>query len=494
MPGAASQATVSAEDYRLLLALDFMTFAQRGFYDLRPGSAFEPHPYIEVLASRLEDFRLGKIRRLIINVPPRHAKSMLASVFLPAWMLGHDPSLAIVCASYGQDLADALARDCRFVMTSDWYRAIFSTRLARNALHDFATVQKGYRFATSVGGVLTGRGADVVIIDDPLKPDEALSEPRRSAVNAWFDNSLQSRLNSQETGRIVIVMQRLHMDDLVGHLLEKGGWTLLSFPAIAEEDERIAYDTLFGRRVFERKIGEALHPARFSRAALDEVRRAVGPYNFASQYQQNPIPLEGNLVKLSWLPRYAPDEASKPFTMIVQSWDTANKAGELNDYSVCTTWGLRQDRCCLLLDVFRRRLEFPDLKRAVRDLAVRYRPKTILIEDRASGTQLIQELRREGLTAVRGVEPPAGTDKTMRLYAHTARLASGGVLLPQTAPWLDDYLAELTGFPGTRHDDQVDSTTQALTYFHQAPAPMVISPEVVRLFSMPGPHTRRRFI
>ena len=330
---------------------------------------------------------------------------MLASIAFPAWLLGQDPSLGIVCASYGQDLADALARDCRTVMASDWYRAVFPTRLARNALHDFATGQKGYRLATSVGGVLTGRGADVVIIDDPLKPDEALSDQRRNSVNAWFDNSLLSRLNSQATGRIVVVMQRLHLHDLVGHLLEKGGWSVLSLPAIAEEDERIAFDTLLGPRVFTRKAGEPLHPARFSRDALEEVRRAVGPYNFASQYQQSPVPLEGNLVKRSWLARCTPEEAPGPFTTIVQSWDTANEAGELNDYSVCTTWGIRRDRHCLLLDVFRRRLEFPDLKRAVRDLAARFRPGTVLIEDRASGTQLIQELRREGLRSIRGVEP-----------------------------------------------------------------------------------------
>ena len=488
-----SQSSLSVEDYRLWLGLDFMTFAQRVFHDLRPESAFAPHPYLELLASRLEAVRLGSIRRLIVNVPPRHTKSMLASIALPAWLLGHDPSLGIVCASYGQDLADALARDCRLVMTSDWYRAVFPTRLARNALHDFATTQKGYRLSTSVGGVLTGRGADVVVIDDPLKPDEALSDQRRNSVNAWFDNSLLSRLNSQATGRIVVVMQRLHMHDLVGHLAEKGGWTVLSLPAIAESDERIAFETPLGPRVFGRKAGAVLHPARFSRTALDEVRRAVGPYNFASQYQQTPIPLEGNLVKLSWLARYAPDEATRPFVSVLQSWDTANKAGELNDYSVCTTWGVRPDRRVLLLDVVRRRLEFPDLKRAVRDQAARFRGSTILVEDRASGTQLIQELRREGLFGIQGVDPPPGTDKVMRLHAHTAAFESGRVLLPRDAPWLDDYVAELIGFPGSRHDDQVDSTTQALTYLDRAPAPMVISKQVMERFSRPGPYSRARY-
>lgn len=478
---------LSDADYRLLLGLDIMTFAQRVFHDLRPGSAWVPGRYLEVIASRLEACRRGTVRRLIVNVPPRHSKSLMASVVLPAWLLGHDPGLGIVCASYGQDLADTFARECHRVMVSNWYRAVFPTRLVRHAVHEVATTRNGYRFATSVGGVLTGRGADVVILDDAIKPDEALSESRRNAVNAWFDNSLLSRLNSQETGIIVVAMQRLHTDDLCGHLLEKGGWELLSFPAIATENERVAYDTFLGPRVYGRRTGEALHSPRFSRAALDEVRRAVGPYNFASQYQQSPMPLEGNLVKRAWLVRYGPEALKPPFATVLQSWDTASKAGELNDYSVCTTWGVR-DRRYHLLDVFRRRMEFPDLKRAVRDLAARFGPQIILIEDKASGTQLIQELRREGLLAVRGVQPPPGADKVMRLHAHTATFEGGRVPLPEAAPWLDTYIDEITGFPGARYADQVDSTTQALAYLDEQRPPFVVTEAMLKRFSQPSRH------
>ena len=214
-----------------------------------------------------------------------------------------------------------------------------------------------------------------------------------------------------------------------------------------------------------------------------------GPTTSPASTSKAPVPLEGNLVKRSWLARYTPEDAAGPFTAVEwQSWDTANKAGELNDYSVCTTWGVRRDRHWLLLDVFRRRLEFPDLKRAVRDLAARFRPGTVLIEDRASGTQLIQELRREGLLRVRGVDPPAGTDKIMRLHAHTTAFEGGRVLLPRAAPWLDDYVGELVGFPGTRHDDQVDSTTQALTHLDRARGPIVFSEEALKRFSTPIRH------
>lgn len=477
-------------EYRLLLSLDFPAFAERCFHELHSGVAFQPHPYLEVIASRLEDCRLGRTRRLVINVPPRHTKSILTSVALPAWLLGHDPTLGLICASYGQDLADGFARQCRAVMTSDWYGAVFPTRLNRNAVQDFATTRRGYRFATSVGGVLTGRGADIIILDGPMKPDEALSDARRGAINDWFDNSLLSRLNSQESGAIILVMQRLHMDDLVGHVLEKGGWDVLSLPAIAEEDEHIPYTTVFGPRTFARRSGEALHPSRFSRASLDELRRSIGAYNFAAQYQQNPIPLEGNLVKRAWLVRYQASDLERPFPTIVQSWDTANKAGELNDYSVCTTWGVRERRYHLL-DVFRKRLEFPDLKRAVRALAARHRPQAVLIEDKASGTQLIQELRREGLHGVRAVQPLAGTDKVMRLHMHTATFESARVLLPEDAPWLEAYVAELTGFPGGKHDDQVDATTQALTFLDAYRAPMVIPDKLLAFASMPTAYSRR---
>jgi hypothetical protein len=219
---------------------DLVTFIHRAFAELNPQTRFQPAPYIQLLAARLEDCRAGKIRRLIVNLPPRSLKSHCASIAFVAWLLGHNPTIEIIAASYGQDLADKLVRDTRTLMESDWYRALFPTRLsARRAVNDFATTAGGTRMATSVGGVLTGRGADVIIIDDPQKPDEALSEAGRRAVNDWYDNTLLSRLNNKSTGCIIIVMQRLHQDDLVGHVLSQDDWTIVSFPAIAEEKEEV---------------------------------------------------------------------------------------------------------------------------------------------------------------------------------------------------------------------------------------------------------------
>ena len=229
---------LSPDEYKFILRNDLVSFIERAFYELNPQTRFLSGPHIEMIATKLEACRQGKIKRLIINLRPRGLKSHCASIAFPAWYLGHNPTGQIICASYGQDLADKFARDCRTIMTADWYKAIFATRVAnRQAVADFMTTEQGVRMSTSVGGVLTGRGADLIIIDDPLKPDEALSETRRMAVNDWYDNTLVSRLNDKANGCIIIIMQRLHQDDLVGHVLEQEDWEVLSFPAIAEQDE-----------------------------------------------------------------------------------------------------------------------------------------------------------------------------------------------------------------------------------------------------------------
>src|SRR5271170_6553224 len=443
---------LSAEDYQFILRRDFTSFIERSFYELNSQTPLFLGRHIEVIATKLEACRQGKIKRLIINLPPRHLKSHCASVAFVAWCLGHYPAGQVICASYGQDLADKLARDSRSVMMSAWYKQLFRTRLAeRSAVHDFMTMDLGTRMATSVGGVLTGRGADLIIIDDPLKPDEALSESRRKAVNEWYDHSLLSRLNDKANGCIIIIMQRLHQDDLVGHVLEQEKWDVPAFAAIAEEDETYIIDSPLGRRVFSRKAGDALHPERESVATLERIRETVGEYVFASQYQQNPTPLEGAMVRTKWLRFYDPGERPARFDEVVQSWDTANKATELSDYSVCTTWGVNDEQY-YLLDLYRDRLNYPDLKRKARELAQRHRADTVLIEDRASGTQLIQDLKADHLLGVTPYSPPTGTDKIMRLYAQTGLIENGRVLMPRGAPWLADYLHELTSFPGSKHD------------------------------------------
>jgi predicted phage terminase large subunit-like protein len=453
--------------YAGLLRADFASFAQHAFAELYPKTGFQMNWHLWVIAARLASVRTGKIRRLAIHLPPRHLKSLLASVAFPAWVLGHEPATEILCVSYAQDLAAKWSRDCRRIVLSPWYRALFPTRLApsRQAMAEFETTAKGCRIATSVGGVLTGRGADLIVIDDPLKPEEALSDPRREGANEWYDHTLYSRLNDKAKSAIVLVMHRLHEDDLAGHVLAREDWEVLRFPAIAEADEQHPIETPWGPRVFGRRRGEALFPAREPLATLAEIRRTIGEYNFAGQYQQTPSPLGGGLVKPHWFRRYRAAELPARFERVVQSWDTANKASELSDFSVCTSWGI-MGREAWLLDVLRRRLEYPELRRAVVAEYARWRPDVVLIEDRASGTQLIQELLAEGLSSVARYRPQA--DKVMRMHAQTAMIENGFVHLPQEAPWLGEYLHELAVFPHGRHDDQVDATAQFLDWFKSA--------------------------
>src|ERR1700759_329985 len=290
---------LSPRELDVILRSDLGYFAERCFYQLNPQAAFLTNWHIEVIAAKLAAVREGKIQRLIINLPPRPLKSLSPLIAFPAWCLGHDPSAQILCVSYAQDLADKLARDCRSIVMSPWYRQIFPTRLAphRQAVQEFITTRQGYRLATSTGGVLTGRGADIILIDDPLKPEEALSDAQRKAGNEWYDHTLYSRLNDKRHGAIVIIMQRLHEDDLIGHVLEQEGWEVLSFPAIAEADEVQRIETIWGAQCFRRRQGEALHPEREPLETLDRIRRTIGEYNFAGQYQQAPARRAAGLSK-----------------------------------------------------------------------------------------------------------------------------------------------------------------------------------------------------
>lgn len=455
-------------DLDCILQNDLMSFTEMVFAELCPQSTLFVAPHLEAMAAKVAACLSGKgPKRLIINLPPRSLKSITVSVASVAWLLGKDSSKQIICASYGQDLADKHARDTRIIMASSFYRRAFpGTRLSqlKQTVDDFMTTKGGCRMSTSVGGVLTGRGADIIIIDDPMKPDQALSEVQRTSVNDWYDNTLLSRLNSKDNGIIIIVMQRLHQDDLVGHVLDRGeDWEILSFPAIAEKDEEYLVPTALGSFVYKRKIGEVLDPSRESLQTLLTIRQVGGEYNFASQYQQNPAPVGGAMVETEWLQYYEPNGPLPDFTVVIQSWDTANKSGELNDFSVCTTWGMR-NKHYYLLDVVRVRLNYPELKRKVLEQIKKHAPRIVLIEDKASGTQLIQDLKSDGLYQVKPYTPPPGTDKIMRLHAQTAWFANGHVHLPTSAPWLDDYIRELTTFPGGKFDDQVDSTAQALDH------------------------------
>jgi predicted phage terminase large subunit-like protein len=450
----------------LLLKYDLTTFIRRVVETIAPGEVYLHNWHIEAMAWHLQLCVTGGVTRLIITVPPRGLKSTCASIALPAWILGHDPTARIICISYSGDLAERNARDCRRVMESEWYQRIYPrTRLSheKNTEKEFVTTAQGFRYSTSIGGTLTGRGATYIIIDDSLKADEAMSEVSRTGVNESYRRTIYSRLDDKRTGRIIIVQQRLHVDDLIGHVLQNQSqiWTHLNLPAIAETDEEIP----IGRnRVYRRKIGDVLHPARESEETLAETKINLGSYDYSAQYQQSPAPREGAILKREWFQVY--DEVVRTRgDRIFQSWDTALTDGVSSDYSVCITFLVRGSNY-YILDVLREKLNYPDLRRRIYrhwlDWGATEPP---IIEDRGSGTSLIQELRGDqfaGLPKAIAFQPDG--DKVSRMHRESAKIEAGHVHVPERADWLDDFFLEITQFPRGRHDDQVDALSQFLCW------------------------------
>lgn len=320
-----------------ILATDFYSFVQESFPVVSGGARLMPNWHLEAIAYELSQVMKGSTKRLIITVPPRSLKSICASVCFPAFVLGHDPTAHLICVSYAELLARKHANDCRALMRSSLYQGIFRTRIspAKDTETEVMTTARGSRLATSVGGTLTGRGGQFIIIDDPLKPQDAHSEAARESLKQWYANTLLSRLDHKDDGSIIVVMQRLHPDDLVGHLLEQGGWKHLNLPAIAEEETIIELDAA---RRHLRRVGELLHPARESQGALDELKASMGSMEFTAQYQQAPIPIGGNLIKWSWFKFYERRPVPQPGDRLIVSWDTAMTSG--NSPTIPHVW------CC----------------------------------------------------------------------------------------------------------------------------------------------------
>jgi predicted phage terminase large subunit-like protein len=445
-----------------LLRSDPRYFVWKCFQSISPGTPYLPNWHIDAIVHQLMRVYEGEISRLLINQPPRSLKSICVSVAYVAWLLGHHPTRRIIVVSYSNDFAAELHRQFRMILDAPWYRALFpAMRPARDSGTELVTTAGGSRYATSVGGTLTGRGADLIIVDDPLKAEDVMSEPARRRVIDWYGGTLVSRLNDKENGPVVVVMQRLHEDDLAGHLIEQGGWHHLELPAIAVEDSTIPIGP---GRLFTRRRGEVLHAERESQAALERIKAEIGSLKFSAQYQQRPIPVEGNLIKREWIKWYTSAPSRGSSTEVVQSWDVASTTAHTGDWSVCTTW-LRVKRNYYLLDVWRGRLEFPDLKRKLFTLAREHAPNRILIEQAGPGLHLIQELRaypEPGVPMPIRIKPEG--DKLERMEAQSARFESGQVHLPGQAPWLDTFLLEMLAFPNGRHDDQIDSVSQFLTW------------------------------
>lgn len=437
-------------------AYNLGVFTRRAFCTVDPGAHYLHNWHIDCISEHLQACTKGQIKRLIINVPPRYLKSMSVTVSWPAWLLGNDPRRRILAASYSQQLSTKHSLDCRHLINSPWYRRVFPNVILagdENQKMRFETTEKGHRIATSVGGSSTGEGGDFLIVDDPHNPKQAASDVQRISAINWFDQTFATRLNNKKEGVIVLVMQRLHEEDLTGHLLAKGGWEHLNMPATAEET-KVYQINGFKKEV---KAGDILHEKREGKQELARIKLELGSYAYAGQYQQRPTPASGGMFKKAWFKPYT----HVPDGEVVQSWDTASKAEQINDCSVCTTWVIAKDGY-YLIDVVKERLEYPSLKKKVMLQYGAFNPNAVLVEDKSSGLALIQDLRKETKIPIIAINPV--NDKITRASAVSALVEAGKVFLPDSALWKDDYVNELLHFPFSTHDDQVDSTSQFLNW------------------------------
>jgi predicted phage terminase large subunit-like protein len=443
----------------------FRPFNQKAFETLNPTKVFQDSLHLHAIANALTD-RLngGYLSRLIIAMPPRSLKSSTISVALPAFALGRDPTMRILVTSYGEVLAERLSWDSRRLITSPFFRSLYpQTQLVKESRLLLETSKGGMRLATTVGAATTGLGGDMIIVDDPLSAADANSKTERDRVNRYYDEVLSSRLDNPSEGHIFVVMQRLHEDDLAGHLLKLGTWDYLCLPAMMMEDTWISEDV--GGPFFYPR-GSLLQPTRWSHNFLEAKQREIGSAPFAAQYLQNPVPAGGNIIRRRWLCYcdLIPDRRGAELTISV---DTATKTGSANDFSVATVW-LKIGAKHVLIDVWRDKVDFPDLKRKILALLALYQADHVLIEDAGNGAALIQDLLKLGIPVI---GRKAKDTKEARLSSVSDYFEAGLVALLRNAAWLAEFERELLGFPAVKYDDQVDSVSQYFGWVRDRPEP-----------------------
>jgi predicted phage terminase large subunit-like protein len=450
---------VPEQFYDAMARIDYATFVARAMASLEPGNPYEENWHVHAIANKLEQVRTGGVKRLMINMPPRSMKTILVSVAYSVWVLGHDPTRRIICVTYSKDVAQAQAQLFNRLVNSAWVRRVFPQLRPKvpTRLMEWETSDGGYRLASSIDGSILGRGADLIIIDDPNKGQEIYSKVSRDKVKNAYDHTISTRLNHPKESAIICVMQRLHADDLAGHMLTQEDWEVLRIPAIALSRE--SWDLGHGQTTV-RKKGELVQPARAGMLELDKQKRKMGRTAFEAQYQQQPVPEDGIVIKSAWL-RYA-EEPPSEFDYKLISWDTASTLSEDADWSVGTVWGLAGGELHLL-HVERVRMEVPDLRHRIESLHVSRRADATIIEDADLGRGIAQDLRRTSVRCKPTLFRPK-VDKIARMQAKSVMFETGRIYLPREAPWLSAYLEELLGFPNARHDDQVDSTSQALDH------------------------------
>lgn len=440
---------------------DLFAYMRLALPVVEPAAKFVPALHLKVISHHLELVERGDIRKLVIAVAPRHFKSFAASVAFVTWLLGRHPSMKIICGSYGHELANEFAFQSRRIMLSGAYRDIFTTRLdpKGQALGELRTTANGRRFSTSVDGAATGKGADIIIVDDPLKAGDAHSEPAKERAFSWIKETLTSRFDDPANGRMVVLMQRLALDDPIGRLMEEDGWTALILPAMARKDMNIP---IAKEEKWYLNAGELLFPERFDAKKLKEWKHDLGTDAFNTQVLQQPTPPGGATFKLEWFQRYKTTPFSK-FETIIQSWDTALTDSETACFNVCTTWGIVGKRL-YLLDVYRARHEYHELEKKVREMKTAWRADSVVVEYAGSGLVLYNNIRRDPDGGwIYNITPKIG--KFERAMMQVPKLERGRVYIPESAAWLDSFLKEVLEFPNSKYNDQVDSFIQFLHIF-----------------------------
>ena len=477
---------VAFEQNKRKAEVSLIEFMKQSWDIIEPGTPYVDGWHLHAIADHLQAVSQGKIRNLIINMPPRHCKSILVAVIWPVWTWINNPEFRWLFASYSGNLSMRDSLKCRRMIQSTWFQERWGKKFSligdQNTKTFYENDMYGYRFATSVGGTTTGMGGSAIVVDDPHSAMEAQSDVIREGVIEWWDQAMSTRLNNPKTGSKVIVMQRLHERDLTGHLLRVGGYEHLCLPA---EWDGVVRKTSLGKYDPRTTKGELLWPELYDTKALAPIKAALGEYGTAGQLQQSPSPAGGGIIKIDNIKLWPAKEPIPPLQYVIQSYDTAFTEKTSGDPSACTVWGIVQrhgENVALMLDAWAEHLGYPDLRsRVISEYSDSYagnpddlgnpgrKTDLVLIEEKASGQSLIQDLRRANVP-VRGYNP-GRADKVSRAHMIAPIIDAGLVYVIESkknkgkpVSWAKDVIDEMEKFPAGEHDDRVDCTTQALIY------------------------------
>jgi predicted phage terminase large subunit-like protein len=438
----------------------FYDFVKMAWPVVEPSLEFRDNWHIKLICEHYEAATRGELRLLAVNLPPGGMKSLLTCVFWPCWAWIREPGLRWIFVSFDQSLTNRDSKKSLQLICSEWYQKRWGDKVEADptaAIGDHSNTAGGWRFATSVDGKMTGRHADIIVVDDPIKPLE-VNKKAIEHVLEWWTGTVPTRLRDQATGRKIIIMQRLHEMDLVGYVLRnERGWEHLRLPMRFEPSAPSA--TRLGRDP-RTEEGELFWPSRFPETSVLDLEKNLGSRGTAAQLQQRPSPEDGAVFQREWLSnRWA--QLPEKFEKVIQSWDLTFKDGDGTDYVVGQVWGVLGPNF-YLLDQVRGRKDFPNTLVAIKALSKKWpRAITKIIEDKANGPAVASVLR-ETLSGIIMVQPEGG--KLARANAVAPLFEAGNVLLPEKASWIEGYIEELLTFPVGQHDDQVDASTQALTF------------------------------